>query len=230
MSKIALLAGSCLLALSAAACSSADTAAAPATGSASASASAGGSAPAAGSSPVASGAPVASGGSRSAPAGIAPVGSGDAIRGERQFTFGTVQSGGQKLLTVGSDGVVTLTGHREDRALFVTTPVKPGGDRYLIQTAKLIEGGEPWCLSVHSPGGSAQLQLKTAACDAGKDDQIFRFPKSQDGKGKLIQAGGLFMMATDDGRVIAQESGEGDGLTAFTVRDQGKSTIPHLGD
>ncbi|WP_436526959.1 hypothetical protein [Actinoplanes sp. HUAS TT8] len=216
MSKIALLAGSCLLALSAAACSSGDTKAAPVTSSA----------------PVTSTAPTESTSAPAAgpPAGIAPVGAGAAIKAERQFTFGTVQSGGQKLLTVGADGVVTLTDHLEDRALFVTTPVTVGGDKYLIQTAKLIEGGEPWCLAVHSPGGSAQLRLKIAACDAGKDDQIFTFPKSQDGKGRLIEAGDLFVMATADGRVIAQESGEGDGLTAFTVRDQGKSTLPHLGD
>ncbi|GAA2904885.1 hypothetical protein Acy02nite_54890 [Actinoplanes cyaneus] len=218
MSKIALLAGSCLIALGATACSSSGTTAAPATS------------PAPGSAPVSTSAPVESGGTPSAPAGFAPVGPGASIQGGRQFTFGTVQSGGQQLLTVGSGGIVTLTDHLEDPALFVTTPVKPGGDKYLIQTAKLIEGGEPWCLSVHSPGGSAQLQLKTVACDAGKQDQVFTFPKAEDGKGVLIEVGGLFVLATSDGKVIAQESGEGDGLTAFTVRDQGKSTIPHLGD
>jgi hypothetical protein len=214
MSKIALLAGSCLLALSAAACSSGDTAAAPATGSA----------------PAASSAPVRSAGSPAAPAGIAPVGPGAAIAAGRQFVFATVRSGGRKMLTVGADGILTTTDHLDDRAYFVTTPVTAGSGRYLMQTARMIEGGEPWCLVVHSPGGSASLQLKTAACDAGKQDQVFTFPKSQDGKGRLIEVGGLFVMATDDDKVIAQESGEGDGLTSFTVRDQGKSTLPHLGD
>jgi len=225
MSKIALLAGGCALALGLAACSSGTAAQAPAPSASNAPAA---SAPAA-STPAAR--PSASAGtSAGPPAGIAPVGPGAAIKGERQFTFGTVQSGGQKLLTVGSGGVVTLTDHLEDRALFVTTPIKPGGDKFLMQTAKMIEGGEPWCLSVHSPGGSAQLQLKTVACDAGKSDQIFEFPKSQDGKGILIQAGSLYVMDAGNGRIIVQESGEGDGLTAFTVRDQGKATLPHLGD
>jgi hypothetical protein len=92
-------------------------------------------------------------------------------------------------------------------------------------------GGEPWCLQVHSPGGGKALDLKIAACDAGKQDQIFTFPKTQDGKGRLIQVNGLFAYAEGDAdQVIVQESGEGDAMTAFTVRDEGKSTLPHLGD
>ncbi|MFI1989382.1 hypothetical protein [Actinoplanes sp. NPDC020271] len=212
MSRIALFAGSCALALSAAACSSGDTTAGPATTPA----------------PVASSAPTESAG---APAGFAPVGPGASIQPDRQYTFGTVQSGGQKLLTVGSDGIVTLTDHLEDRALFVPAAVKAGDAHYLLRTARIVEGGEALCLVVNSPGGTAPLNLKAAACDAGKDDQIFTFPRSADGKGQLISAGDLFVLAeTADGTVIVQESGEGDALTAFTVRDQGKSTLPRLGD
>lgn len=211
MSKIALLAGGCALAFGVAACGSGSTTATA------------GASPA----PAVSSAPVES---TSAPAGFAPVGPGATIQAERQFSFGTVQSGGQKLLTVGSDGIVKLDDHLTDRALFVTTPVRVGGDEYLMQTAKLVEGGEPWCLAVHSPGGSASLQLKTAACDASKKDQIFTFLKTQDGKGRLIEVNGLFVLAPGGDEIIVQESGEGDGLTGFTVRDQGKSTLSHPGD
>ena len=91
----------------------------------------------------ASSAPVESASSAPAPGGFAPVGPGVPVGAGRQFVFATTQSGGRMMLTVGTDGVVTVTDHLEDRALFVTTPVEPGGDEYLMQTAKLVEGGEP---------------------------------------------------------------------------------------
>ncbi|TWG25415.1 hypothetical protein [Actinoplanes teichomyceticus] len=238
VAKIGLLAGGCALALSVAACSSSDDAgpaagaapgATPASSGAPASSSAPASsgAPAPSSSPVSGGAPAAT----TAPAGIAPVGPGAAVRADRQLVFATVRSGGRKMLTVGSAGVVTLTDHLSDRALFVPAPVQAGGDRYLLKTAKMIKGGEAWCLSVHSPGGGAALDLKITACDAGKADQVFTFPKTPDGKGRLIEVGGLYAFAEGgDDRVVVQESGEGDAMSAFTVRDQGRSTIPRLGD
>ncbi|GIF02956.1 hypothetical protein [Actinoplanes siamensis] len=176
-------------------------------------------------------APASAAAGASTPAGFAPVGPGAEIRGGRQFVFATTESGGRAMLTVGPDGILTTTDHLEDRALFVTTPVRPGGDEYLLQTAKLVQGGEPWCLQVHSPGGGAPLDLKTAACDAAERDQIFTFPKTPDGKGRLIEVNGLFALAgSDEGKVVVQESGEGDAMSSFTVRDQGESTLPQLGD
>ncbi len=175
-------------------------------------------------------APVESATTTTAPPAFAPVGPGAAIEPGHQYTFGTVQSGGQKLLTVGPDGVVTLTDHLEDRALFVPTPVKAGAEEYLLKTGKIVKGGEALCLVVNSPGGSEPLNLKTAACDAGKDDQVFTFPASADNKGRLIEIAGLFAFAEGgDGTVVVQESGEGDAMSAFTLRDQGKATIPQVG-
>ncbi|WP_189328821.1 hypothetical protein [Actinoplanes ianthinogenes] len=185
---------------------------------------------AAGSAPASS-APAGAPATSSTPAGIAPVGPGTAIRPDRQLVFATVPSGGRKMLTVGSDGVVALTDHLDDRSVFVLTPIKPGASEYLMKTAKLVKGGEPWCLQVSSPGGSKSLDLKIAACDAGRRDQIFTYPKTQDGKGRWIEVNGLYVYAEgDDDKVIVQESGEGDAMTAFTVRDEGKSTLPRLGD
>ncbi|WIM95478.1 hypothetical protein ACTOB_007589 [Actinoplanes oblitus] len=226
--------GLCALTLSLAACSSGS----PESSAASSSGPSGGT-PAASSAPTASGATTSSSASpagstptaSSTPAGIAPVGPGAAIRPGRQLVFATVPSGGRKMLTVGADGVVELTDHRTDRAMFVLTPIKPGSAKYLMQTAKMTEGGEPWCLAVHSPGAGKALQLKIDACDAGKRDQIFTYPETRTGKGRLIEVGGLYVYAEgDDDEVIVQESGEGDAMTAFTVRDEGKSTLPHLGD
>ncbi|MEV6347278.1 hypothetical protein [Actinoplanes sp. NPDC051851] len=163
-------------------------------------------------------------------AGIAPVGTGAPVKADRQLLFATVRSGGRKMLTVASSGLVELTDHQNDRALFVPSPTTVGGDEYLLKTAKIITGGEAWCLQVHSPGGTRSLQLKTAACDTSVKDQIFTFPVADDGTGRLIEVNGLLVRVTDDGEVIAEESGEGLDLTGFTVRDQGESTIPHLGD
>jgi hypothetical protein len=139
--------------------------------------------------------------------------------------------GKPRTLTVGQDGFAGVTADPGDRSLFVTTPLAPGSPSFLIQTARLIEGGEPWCLQVHTPGGTAPLRLKTAACDAAKKDQIFTFPKAFGGKTHHIEVNGLFVLAdTGDDRVIVQESGDGDAMSVFTVQDKGKSTLPRLGD
>ncbi|WP_080128132.1 MULTISPECIES: hypothetical protein [unclassified Actinoplanes] len=157
-------------------------------------------------------------GSGPAPAGFAPVGPGDRIQPGRQLTFATVQSGGRWMLTVGADGVVVLTDHLVDQALFVVTETTPGAGRFLLKTAT----GEQSCLQVHSPGRGSALRLKTAPCDPAQHDQIFTFPLAHDGKGVLIEVNGLYAFAaTDGGPLVVQESGEGDAMTAFSVRDQG---------
>lgn len=158
----------------------------------------------------------------------APPAAGVTIRGEREFAF---VDGAGKTLTVGVDGIAAVTAKPGDRSLFVTTPLAPGSKSFLMQTARMIEGGEPWCLQVHKPGETAPLQLKIAACDAGQKDQVFTFPAATGGKGHYIEVNGLFALTdTSDGKVVVQESGEGDAMSAFTVQDKGKSTLPHLGD
>jgi hypothetical protein len=166
-----------------------------------------------------------------APAGGVAGGTTAQIRGEREFAFVATVEGKPRTLTVGQDGFAGVTADPGDRSLFVTTPLAPGSPSFLIQTARLIEGGEPWCLQVHTPGGTAPLRLKTAACDAAKKDQIFTFPKAFGGKTHHIEVNGLFVLAdTGDDRVIVQESGDGDAMSVFTVQDKGKSTLPRLGD
>ncbi|MFD1369091.1 hypothetical protein [Actinoplanes sichuanensis] len=63
----------------------------------------------------------------------------------------------------------------------MTTPLAPGSTKYLMQTARMIEGGEPWCLQVHKAGETTPLQLKIAACDAAEKGQVFTFPKAAGG-------------------------------------------------
>ncbi|MFC4067863.1 hypothetical protein [Actinoplanes subglobosus] len=218
VTRIAVVAGGCALVAGLAACASTqktDTPAAAPTATATTAASAAGSAPA----PAASATPTTTTTTGTASA---------TIRGEREFAF--VDSAG-KTLTVGADGIAAATAKPGDRSLFVTTPLAPGSTSYLMQTARMIEGGEPWCLQVHKPGGTSPLQLKIAACDAGEKDQVFTFPKATGGKGLYIEVNGLYALTdTSDGKVVVQESGEGDAMSTFTVQDKGKSTLPHLGD
>ncbi|BBH64387.1 hypothetical protein ACTI_10720 [Actinoplanes sp. OR16] len=155
-----------------------------------------------------------------------PAGPGTAPGLNRQVAFATVESGGDRVLTVGSDGIVKL-GEYDDRALFVAVP---SGGGFLLKTGTLRAGGEAYCLQVHSPGGSNPLQLKIQACDAAEKDQVFTFPEPPaDSPGRLIEVAGLFALAGPEGdKVIVQESGEGDFMTNFSVVDKGKAAIPAL--
>ncbi|PRX24928.1 hypothetical protein [Actinoplanes italicus] len=163
------------------------------------------------------------------PSSAATAGPGADIRGNRQFLFATVDGG--KALTVDADGLLTVAGKSTGRSLFVTTPLAPGSRHHLLQTARMTVGDEPWCLQVHDPGGSRPLQLKTEACDAAEKNQVFTFPTAPDGRGRLIEVNGLFVLAdTGDGRVMMQQGGEGDAMSSFTVTDKGESTLPHPGD
>jgi hypothetical protein len=161
------------------------------------------------------------------PPGEAPAGPGAAPGLNRQVVFSTVESGGDRMLTVGSDGVVKL-GEYSERALFAAAPA---GSGFLLKTGALRAGGEAYCLQVHSPGGSNPLQLKIAGCDTSEKDQVFTFPEPPaDSPGRLIEVAGLFALAGPEGdKVIVQEAGEGDFMTNFTVTDKGKANIPTLG-
>ncbi|WP_157435178.1 hypothetical protein [Actinoplanes missouriensis] len=159
-----------------------------------------------------------------APAG----GPGDLPGLNRQVVFATVESGGDKVLTVGAKGVVEL-GAPGDRSLFVAVPVRPGAEKFLLKTGTLRSGGEAYCLQVRSPGGSNPLQLAIEGCDASEKDQIFTFPVAADRSGRHVEVAGLFTLAGGtDPDAIVQESGEGDGLTSFTVVDRGAANIPAL--
>ncbi|WP_328461566.1 hypothetical protein OHA21_32895 [Actinoplanes sp. NBC_00393] len=178
----------------------------------------------------ASAAPASAPASASAQAS-APASEGTAVplRGGRQVLLALAGTGGKSLLTVAGTGIVELTEGENDQALFVPTPVRVGGDTYLIKTAKMQAGGEAWCLKVHSPGESQALRLKIAACDAGDRDQVFTFPAAEDKSGRLVEVAGLFAFAkAGDPDVVVEEAGEG-GFPAFTVVDRGRATIPRLG-
>ncbi|MEU4428499.1 hypothetical protein AB0F81_48440 [Actinoplanes sp. NPDC024001] len=159
----------------------------------------------------------------------APEGTGAPLQGGRQVVFALAGAGGESMLAVTGTGLVELTEEYSDTALFVPTPVRVGGDQFLIKTGKMQRGGEAFCLKVHSPGASQALRLKIAACDAGDREQVFTFPAATDGSGRLIEVAGLYAFAkAGDPDVVVEEAGEGD-FPAFTVVDRGRATIPRLG-
>ncbi|MBB2942184.1 hypothetical protein FB565_001897 [Actinoplanes lutulentus] len=158
----------------------------------------------------------------------APAGPGSLPGLGRQVVFTTVASAGGDALTVGSDGILELA-KPGDRSLFVTVPISPGAEKFLLKTGKLRAGGDTYCLQVHSPGGSQSLQIKIESCDASEKDQIFTFPApAADSPGRLIEVAGLFVQTTKEGKVIAEESGDNEFLTNYAVEDRGKSNIPAL--
>jgi len=163
------------------------------------------------------------------PSPTVSAGAAELLSGKRQVEFvpvvGKEQTGGGRVMTVTSAGRADVAGGGGDRALFV--PVKTRGDRYLIKTGKLVKGGEPYCLEIKS-NGSNPLTVVTAACDASETNQRFRFQKQADGY--LVSSDGVYLYWRPNGRygLIAQESGEGDDLTSWRLRDKGEAGIPDL--
>ncbi|GID30919.1 hypothetical protein [Paractinoplanes brasiliensis] len=144
-------------------------------------------------------------------------------------------------LGVVQKGKIGLSEKFGDSDLFVITPLTPGGDRYWIRTAKLRNGGEPYCLSAKLGPGSQPAAVTTTACDASKTDQQFRFRKVGESNGKptytIYTGKDTFIIRDETGEiagtgtgVAAVQIGEGtpDIDTPFVIADKGKATIPSL--
>ena len=111
-------------------------------------------------------------------------------------------------------------------------PARPGGKEFLVKTGKLRTGGEALCAQVQG-NGSNPLTLVTKACDAGEQNQLFKFQERGRDKQRmtyLISVDGLYLRYSPDGRygLIVEEPGEGDDLTSFVIIDRGKAAIPAL--
>jgi hypothetical protein len=118
-----------------------------------------------------------------------------------------------------------VTNRDGDTALFVPVETRPGSDRYLLKTGKLVEGGEPYCLQVKA-NGSNPLTVVTQDCDAGKINQQFRFQRLKGAY--LISSDGVYLTWRPKAKfgLIAEEPGEGDDLTSWRLRDRGAAGIP----
>jgi hypothetical protein len=149
--------------------------------------------------------------------------------GDRQVYLLPVNS--EATVAVGASGQAVLSEDFGNRALFVLTPV--AGDRYWIRTAKLRVGGEAYCLGVQGKN------VRTVACDASAQSQLFRFRKTGTAEGKstyTIRTGAdTYLVQDPEGTlnpggtgVVAIRIGEGtpDIDTPFLLPDRGKASMP----
>jgi hypothetical protein len=147
--------------------------------------------------------------------------------------------GDESALAVGDAGGVVLSDDFGDAALFVISPITPGGSRYWIRTGRLRAGGEASCLAVQ-PNGTKPAKVVTAACDASAAAQLFTFADAgTNGEGTktyTIRNGSrryfvLNLRGEIDpagGGLVAQErSAPPD--TTFLLVDRGPARLPTIG-
>ncbi|RZU49783.1 hypothetical protein EV385_1537 [Krasilnikovia cinnamomea] len=156
--------------------------------------------------------------------------------GRRQVFL--VPVGSEGIVVVDASGRIGLTDGSGDRALFVLTPI--GGDRYLIQTAKIRVGGEASCVAVRG-NGEGPAPVVTAACDASAPGQQFRFRRTGAAEGKptytIYTGANTFLVRDEQGELLpggtgvaAVRIGEGtpDIDTPFLLPDRGPASLPAL--
>lgn len=167
-------------------------------------------------------------------------GSGDGVfSGTRQVHL--LPKNSEATLGVVQGGKIGLSEAFSDAELFVPTAAKPGGDQYLIRTAKLRKGGEPLCLSAKLGSGGAPAAVLTTACDASAADQLFRFRKTGESNGKptyTIRTGkDTYIIQDPTGKIASTGTGVaavsiGEGTpdidTPFVLADKGKASMPAL--
>jgi hypothetical protein len=166
--------------------------------------------------------------SPSASASASTPQSADPLSGKRQLIFVPLVDGKEQagsVISVTPAGRADVTNRDGDTALFVPVETRPGSGRYLLKTGKLVKGGEPYCLQVKA-NGSNPLTVVTQACDAGKINQQFRFQRLKGAY--LISSDGVYLTWRPKAKfgLIAEESGEGDDLTSWRLRDRGAAGIP----
>jgi hypothetical protein len=147
--------------------------------------------------------------------------------------------GNESTLAVGDSGRVGLSDDFGDPALFVITPITPGGTTYWIRTGRLRVGGEASCLAVQ-PNGSKPARVGTVACDASDAAQLFTFRDAGDNdEGKptyTIRNGSRRYFVVDllgeldpgGGGLVAQDRSSPPDST-FLLVDQGAAQLPTIG-
>ncbi|MCW2144081.1 hypothetical protein BXY51_008686 [Actinoplanes cyaneus] len=155
--------------------------------------------------------------------------SGDVLGGTRQVVIRPLPSSGSVVAVDGNGRLTTTDG--DGGALFVLTPT---GGQHLIRTATARAGGEASCMKL-TPNGSNPLTIRAAACDAGDSGQLFsiRKQRAKDAAGRstyTISSGGAYLQVSAQNGLIAEELGDGSTRTTFSFVDNGKATLPQLGD
>ena len=155
--------------------------------------------------------------------------SGDVLSGTRQVVIRPLPSSGSVVAVDGTGRLTTTDG--DGSALFVLTPT---GGQHLIRTATAGAGGEASCMKL-TANGSNPLTIRASACDAGDSGQLFsiRKQRAKDAAGRstyTISSGGAYLQVSAGNGLIAEELGDGPVRTTFTSVDNGKATLPQLGD
>lgn len=146
------------------------------------------------------------------------------LRGKRQVVIAPVGSF-ESVLAVDTKGRMNATDGPSEYSLFVFVPARDG--KHLIRTAKAGTGGEPSCMGIRN-NGSAPLTVVAAACDAGRDGQLFTVATAKDAAKKdepayTISNGDAFLLLTPQDDLIAQEPGDAPSGTTFTLVDNGSA-------
>ncbi len=167
--------------------------------------------------------------SSTSPARPATGSSGDVLSGGRQVVIRPLPSSGSVVAVDGDGRLITTDG--DGSALFVLTPT---GGQHLIRTATAGAGGEASCMKL-TANGSNPLTVRAAACDAGDSGQLFSIRKqgAKDAAGRstyTISSGGAYLQVSAQNGLIAEELGDGPVRTTFSFVDNGKATLPQLGD
>ncbi|MEH1017974.1 hypothetical protein V6U90_33580 [Micromonospora sp. CPCC 206060] len=159
-------------------------------------------------------------------------GDGAILRGERQVVITPVRSF-ESVLAVDDKGRLNLTDGEAEYALFVLDPV--GGGRHQIKTAKAGSGGEPFCMGLRD-NGTSPTTIVAAACDTSAAGQLFTLERmwATDEQGRPTYAirgdGGVHLRTIASSGLVAQAAGAGGPDTTFAFVDNGKATLPELGD
>lgn len=149
------------------------------------------------------------------------------LAGKRQIVIAPVESM-ESIVVVDAKGRLSTTDGEAEHSMFVLTPV---GGRYQIKTAKVGAGGEPSCMGIKG-NGTAPLTVVAAACDAGRDGQLFTIKKQKakdNGRPTYAISNRDAYLQIFPSGLIAEELGDAPLLTTYAFVDNGPSTLPVLG-
>ncbi len=106
------------------------------------------------------------------------------------------QQPADSIVAVDGNGRLALTRNAAEYGVFVLDPV---GAEYRIRTARPDAGGRPACLVV-KPDGT----VVAAACDTGRDGQLFTIVRTADGY--VIGSRGAYLHPAPDDAIVADEA------------------------
>ncbi|QSB16705.1 RICIN domain-containing protein [Natronosporangium hydrolyticum] len=141
------------------------------------------------------------------------------LAGDRQITIEVVEHP-EMILLVDGEGRLGPSPGPDDFDTFVLVP--SGEDTHMIRTAVPDESGEPACMGIDNSGTSS-LTVLAAACDAGRDGQLFTIEDIEDGGYAISNNSAYLQLSTQSGDLIAEELGHSRLDTTFTFTDEGEA-------